>query len=102
MLINPRIATAGLKTCLACVVLAGAALLWLPMASLAQTGTGEQVEEPDQQSVPGQAESVPEENEPEDTEQEESLTVDVDSTPGRFIPSEEISEDFSVAFPVDI
>lgn len=106
MLINSQIATNALKTCGFCLLVAGASLLWPPEISCAQTDTGSSVDESEQQVEPEPAESET------DAEQEttgqitdqppESIPVDTGKTPSRFIPSEEISEDFSVAFPVDI
>jgi hypothetical protein len=100
MLINPQIAP--LRTCFACLLLVGAGLFWPPEMTFAQTDTEAPAEEPDQQTVPEQAESEPQTTEQLSTEQSELIPVDVDKPPSRFIPSEEISEDKSVAFPVDI
>ena len=95
MFINPQISP--VRTCFACLLLVGASLFWPPIVSYAQTEAEALVEEPEQQAVPEQAES-----ELQTTQQSESIPVDVDTPPSRFIPSEEISEDMSVAFPVDI
>ena len=114
MFINPQISP--VRTCFACLLLVGASLFWPPIVSYAQTEAEALVEEPEQQAVPEQVEAdealadepdqqaVPEqaESELQTTEQSESIPVDVDTPPSRFIPSEEISEDMSVAFPVDI
>jgi len=96
MLISPHIAPV-FRNCLACLLLAGASLLWPAMSIHAQNEPEAPAEEIDQQAESEQAEAVPQE-----AEDPEPLPVDVDKTPGRFIPSEEISEDLSVPFPVDI
>ena len=97
MLISQHI-TPVFRNCLVCLLLAGASLLWPAMSIHAQTEPEAPAQEIDQQTESEQqAEAVPGEQ-----EGSEPLPVDVDKTPGRFIPSEEISEDLSVPFPVDI
>jgi len=96
MLISSHIAPV-FRNCLAGLLLAGASLLWSAMPIHAQTEPEAPAEEIDQQAESEQAEAVPQE-----AEDSEPLPVDVDKTPGRFIPSEEVSEDLSVPFPVDI
>lgn len=93
---------AGFRLGLGFLLLSASALLFPPVASFAQNDNGEAVNETRQQS-----ESEPSENEEQETRQEEAesqeeISIDADTPPGRFIPSEEISEDLSVPFPVDI
>ena len=118
MFINPYITP--VRTCFACLLLVGASLFWQPIVSYAQTEAEALAEQPEQQAGPEQVEAEALAEEPEQqaapepteselqtteqgsTEQSESIPVDIDTPPSRFIPSEEISEDMSVAFPVDI
>ena len=52
-------------------------------------------------------ETAPQSEQQEETQQEEDLILaesdaDEEESPGRFIPTEEISQDLGVSFPVDI
>jgi len=83
--------------CFGCLLLIGASLLWPPTGLYAQT----EAEAPDK-ATEQQAGAEPVAPEQEEAEQSDPIPVDLDKPPSRFIPSEEISEDFSVPFPVDI
>ena len=72
-------------------------LLLVPFATLAQeqtpasAGDNQSGSQPDSEQT-RRAESPP----------EPAVSISSDKPPSRFIPTEEISEDFSVSFPVDI
>ena len=78
-------------------MLIGAILLW-PTAGVYAQSEGEVPEE----TAGQQAETEAVEAEQETAEESEPIPLETDKPPGRFIPSEEISEDYSVPFPVDI
>ena len=80
-----------------CFLLIGAILLW-PTAGVYAQSEGEVPEETAVQQ--GETEEV--EAEQETAEESEPIPLETAKPPGRFIPSEEISEDYSVPFPVDI
>ena len=79
-----------------------AILIWPPGVLLAQDGNEIPEEETADQVTPEEAESERQETGQEASEQSEPVPIDTEEPPGRFIPTEEISEDKSVAFPVDI
>ena len=84
-----------------CLLLICAILLWPAPGAYAQT----QAEAPEDSAVQqAETEAVETEREEAESKAEESepIPIDLDKPPGRFIPSEEISEDWSVPFPVDI
>lgn len=83
--------------CFGCLFLIGTLLLWPIPGAFAQT----QADTPEE-STEQQAETEPAEAEPETEEESEPIPLETDKPPSRFIPSEEISEDWSVTFPVDI
>ena len=85
-----------------CLMIAGAILMWPPMVLFAQTGTETPVEEPASQAASEEAESELQKTGQEATEQADPIPIEEGKPPSRFIPSEEISEDKSVPFPVDI
>jgi hypothetical protein len=80
-----------------CLLLIGAILLW-PTAGVYAQSEGEVPDE----TIVQQAEIEEVEAEPETEEESEPIPLETDKPPSRFIPSEEISEDWSVTFPVDI
>lgn len=91
----------------ACLVMAAAILLWPPVMLHAQNENETPEEEIADQVTSEEAESEAQETGQEENGQEESgqsepMEIETEEPPGRFIPSEEISEDKSVAFPVDI
>jgi hypothetical protein len=57
-------------------------------------------EQPETQ--PGNEKSAPPQTEPAPASDAEDFRIDENKKPSIFIPSEEISEDLSVSFPVDI
>jgi hypothetical protein len=77
-----------------------AILSWSTPGAYAQTQAEEAKDSTVQQAEIEEAE--PEAAEPDQETEEEAVPLDLDKPPGRFIPSEEISEDWSVPFPVDI
>jgi hypothetical protein len=83
--------------CFGCLFLIGSLLLWPIPAAFAQTQT-----ETAEESTEQQAETDPAEVDQEEEEETEPVPLELDKPPSRFIPSEEISEDWSVTFPVDI
>jgi len=103
MFINPHISLAcRLRVALragffGCILLIGAILLW-PTAGVYAQSEGEVPDE----TIVQQAEKEAVEAEPETAEEAEPIPLETDKPPSRFIPSEEISEDWSVTFPVDI
>ena len=84
------------------LTMAIAILMWTPGVLLAQAGNEIPEEETTDQVTPEEAESERQETGQEASEQSEPIPIDTEEPPGRFIPTEEISEDKSVAFPVDI
>ena len=66
---------------------------WPALAGEAEAPATEATSEPETEEAAERAEAVPGETAPADTREE---------TPEVFIPSEDISEDLSVRFPVDI
>jgi len=77
-------------------------LYWPAAALFAQTDTEVTTQEQDQQP---ESETAGEESRKSDEQaggQSETVPVDLESTPGRFMPSEDVSEDLSVPFPTDI
>jgi hypothetical protein len=85
-------------------------LLLMPLAVVqAQPQTG--ASEPDASTEPGEQQADDEDNNNEAPDAADASLPDIDSQPiegsqnqgpGRFIPSEQISQDFGVSFPVDI
>ena len=90
------------KRWLAYLVKAAAILLWSSVVLHAQTGNETQEKETADQVASQETESEARQSGQEASEEAEPITIETDEPPGRFIPSEEISEDQSVAFPVDI
>jgi len=80
-----------------CLLLMGAILLWPTAGVYAQSE-----EEVAEETAVQQAETEAVEAGQETAEESEPIELELDKPPGRFIPSEEISEDYSVPFPVDI
>jgi hypothetical protein len=80
-----------------CLLLIGAILLW-PAAGVYAQSEGEVPDE----TIVQQGETEEVEAEQETAEESEPIPLETDKPPSRFIPSEEISEDYSVPFPVDI
>ena len=87
--------SARLASLIVCCLLLTPALVHAQQTSDEQTGQAEQAEQNDQESA----------------EESEAERPDIDSqpiqraegeAPGRFIPSEQISQDLGVSFPVDI
>ena len=96
---QPRVALrAGI---FGCFLLIGAVLLW-PTAGVYAQSEGEVPDETIVQQGETDEVEVEVEAEPETAEESEPIPLETDKPPGRFIPSEEISEDYSVPFPVDI
>jgi hypothetical protein len=87
--------------CLGCLLLSSAILLWPPSVAYAQT-EAKAPEEPAVQEAETEAVETEREEAELKAEESEPIPIDPDKIPGRFIPSEEISEDWSVTFPVDI
>lgn len=84
------------------MVMAAAILLWSPVMLHAQNENETPEEEIADQVTSEEAESEAQETGQEESGQSEPMEIETEEPPGRFIPSEEISEDKSVAFPVDI
>lgn len=84
------------------LVMAAAILLWSPVMLHAQNENETPEEEIADQVTSEEAESEAQETGQEESGQSEPMEIETEEPPGRFIPSEEISEDKSVAFPVDI
>jgi hypothetical protein len=82
--------------------MAAAILLWSPVMLHAQNENETPEEEIADQVTSEEAESEAQETGQEESGQSEPMEIETEEPPGRFIPSEEISEDKSVAFPVDI
>ena len=85
-----------------CLLLICAILLWPAPVTYAQTQEEAPEESAVQQAETEAVEAEDVETESEEAEESESIPIDLGKPPGRFIPSEEISEDWSVPFPVDI
>lgn len=84
------------------LIMAIAILMWAPGVLLAQAGNETPEEESADQVTLEEEESELQETGQEESEQSEPIPIETEEPPGRFIPTEEISEDKSVAFPVDI
>jgi hypothetical protein len=89
-----------------CLLLICAFLLWPAPGAYAQTQAEapeeSAVQQAETEAVEAEAAESESETESEEAEESEPIPIDLDKPPGRFIPSEEISEDWSVPFPVDI
>lgn len=92
--------------CFGCLLLICAFLLWPAPGAYAQTQAEapeeSAVQQAETEAVEAEAAESESETESEEAEESEPIPIDLDKPPGRFIPSEEISEDWSVPFPVDI
>ena len=84
------------------LMVAAAIMLWSPVMLNAQEENESPEEEVADQVTSEEAESEAQEIGQEESGQSEPMDIETEEPPGRFIPSEEISEDKSVAFPVDI
>lgn len=84
------------------LMMGAAIMLWSPVMLHAQNENETPEEEITDQVTSEEAESEAQETGQEESGESEPMDIETDEPPGRFIPSEEISEDKSVAFPVDI
>jgi hypothetical protein len=82
------------------LLLCSVGLNWQAMDLLAQTETA--IQDQDEQVESAPVDSTSKKRDQESQSEPETITVDIESKPDRFVPSEEISEDLSVPFPTDI
>ena len=80
--------------------IAAAIMLFYTMASLAAESPLEQTEENSGALISDEVESA--ESSDSATAASATETSDEEESPGRFVPTEQISQDLGVSFPVDI
>ncbi len=84
------------------ILLLGLILYWPAMALFAQNDAEVTTQEQDQQTESEAAGDESHKTDQRSGEQSKTVPIDLDSTPDRFMPSEDVSEDLSVPFPTDI
>lgn len=80
------------------IILFAMLLSWYSFAQDDQSQSEDQAAQADEQSV--EAEEA--ENGTEEADESDAAAAEEEEAPGRFIPSEQISQDLGVSFPVDI